>query len=187
MCLKIGKIKNWNLNLNSFSIKQIIGEIIHLWFEAIAFQQFECRWHQPLPHLWTVENVDVEEDGMMRVKEHVGSETESLHQSGLKLGGHEHENVADIERLLGGRTRVTGFRTYCPKRNHVYFKFQQSSLNIHHNRINLLRDCKELDANSVGIIGQIQENEYGSDDQQASGQFYKNNPSMLIVDYMDFL
>lgn len=79
-----------------------------MWLEAIAFQQFECRWHQSLPHLWTVENVDVEEDGMMRVKEHVGSETESLHQSGLKLEvhGHKPENMSRIKGLLQGRTRV---------------------------------------------------------------------------------
>lgn len=62
-----------------------------------------------------------------------------------------------------------------------------SSPNILHIYIHLFRDGKELDANSVGIIRQIQENEYGGDDQQASGQFCENNSFLLIFNHVAFL
>ena len=47
--------------------------------QAVALKQLQSSGYQSLFHLWTVENIKVEQNGMMCVEKHMGGKAEPLH------------------------------------------------------------------------------------------------------------
>ena len=55
------------------------GGVVMDVLQAVALKQLQSSGYQSLFHLWTVENIKVEQNGMMCVEKHMGGKAEPLH------------------------------------------------------------------------------------------------------------